>query len=752
MGRQGLVKVLAGLVCAMWTFSAAVAGDTAGSLPEGRPRIGLVLGGGGAKGAAHIGILELLEEMRVPVDCIAGTSMGALIGATYAAGMRPGEIEQAVRAIDWAQTLGSQDLRDRMPIERKLAAANYSNNLDIGWRGGKLRGRGGLISTQNVEGLLTELVASAQFTEDFDDLPIPFRAVATDMLKGQMVVLGEGDLALAMRASMAIPGAFTPVHTDGRVLADGGMMRNLPVDVARDLCADVVIAVWLASPDPDADAFGSTLGMINRALDVMVATNQNAQIDSLTDADIGVEVPMGDIGPADFTRVGEAIDRGIAAAESYRKAFARYSLPEAEYADWLRRVHGVSDGRYRVQEVRVAGLDRVNPDYVASQLVEAQPGATINVENIVADMERVYALGDFERVEYHLLGSDDARILELRPVEKSWGPNFLGFDYGIETSDGADLNAILRADHERTWLNRRGGRWHSALQLGRQSLLETDFYQPLDVPQRFFLQPLLRAQTSLEDLYLDGDRFVVYDIQELFGQLDLGMNMGTRAQLRLGLRHGWQSAKLETGIPGLPELSREKDTSLQLRVTYDTRDVKSLPTRGAFFGARYSHSQDWFGSKLDYSVLESVMSQAFNLNGNSLSLILGGAKTISGETPTSQLIELGGIRTFPGLRPGELRGSDYWFAGTSYLWRLTDLQPIFGQSLYAGFRLQAGQMRDKLNDTDTGTLYGVSGSLSGRTPIGPFMLSLGYVLDNDLRLQFMLGRPVPEGSLFDELH
>ncbi|MEJ2256709.1 MAG: patatin-like phospholipase family protein [Woeseiaceae bacterium] len=745
---------MAALLLWLWMqvpLSAAQAADREPGAAE-RPRIGLVLAGGGARGAAHIGVLKVLEDMRVPVDCIAGTSMGALVGAVYAAGTPAREIETSVRGVDWSQTLGGQGLRDLMPIEKKLDVANYTNTLDIGITRKGLRGRGGLVATQGVEGLLDELVAQSQFTRDFDQLPIPYRAVATDILAGEMVVLDEGDLAVAMRASMAIPGVFSPVELDGKLLADGGLMRNLPVDVARDLCADVVIAVWMEVPQATADDVRSSIGMVDQMLSVMVGSNQKEQIESLTANDIGIAVPIGDIGTGQFNRAGEAIDVGETYANQYRSALSRYSVTEREYAAWTAELQREVETRYPLAAIEVVGTERVNPAYVESQLENVGPGATVTVDEIVRDTESIYALGDFERVQYRLTGPADARTLELQVREKSWGPNFLGFDYGISTGSSTDLQAILRLDHERTWLNRRGGRWHNGIQFGRQAFVTTDFYQPLDVEQRYFVQPMFMAENRLEDLYVDEDRAATYRISDVYGQIDFGLNLGTRLQMRLGFKHGWQSAKIETGIQGLPELDRLRDSSVQFRVAYDTRNVVALPTEGSFFALRYSHSEPWFSSDFDYSVVEAVLSQSFDLNGNSLSLILGGADTLSGETPASQLIELGGIQTFPGLRPGELRGSEYWFVGTSYSWRIAELVPLLGQALYAGFRVQAGEVSFGDESLDAGTLVGVSGSLSGRTPIGPVMLSLGWVDGRQVRLQFTLGRPVPEGSLLDELN
>jgi NTE family protein len=717
-----------------------------------RPRIGLVLGGGGAKGAAHVGVLQVLEELRIPVDCIAGTSMGALVGATYAAGATAAEIDAAIRSMDWAATIGGQGLRDRTPIERKLANSNFSNSLDVGIRDGRIRGRGGLVATQSVEGEIWKLVASAQLTSDFDELPIPFRAVATDMIAGDMVVLDSGDLATAMRASMAIPGAFAPVSVDGQVLADGGLMRNLPIDVARNLCADVVIAIWFRPPQVEQGDISSSLALAGRAMDVMIGANQRNQIETLTESDIGIEVDTLDISTRQFERATEAIEYGREAGFANRDRLSQYSVSAEEYRAWTRVVQDGTPASHVVADVRVTGTDRVNPDYVLSKLDHARPVNGLGIAEIVAETEKLYALGDFEHINYQLGGTPGARVLTIDVTEKSWGPNFIGFDYGLAMQGGGQIDALLRLEHDRTWMNNKGGRWHNVAQLGDLSLLRTDFYQPLDVQQRFFVQPVANLENWLEDLYLDGDRAARYAVRHLYGQLDLGVNFGTRAQLRLGLRHGWESARLDTGLPGLPELSREKDSNLQLQYLYDTRDSVGLPTRGSLFNTRYVHSEGWFGSNLDYSAIEAVWSRAFNLNGNSLSLIAGGGSKLSGELPITQQIRLGGIRTFPGLRPGELRGDEYWFIGSSYLWQLAVLQPLFGQALYAGVRLQAGEMLERFDSIDSGPLYGIAGSLTGSTPIGSFLLSLGYVDDGSLRLQFTLGRPVPEGSMLDDLN
>ena len=440
----------------------AVAPAGEGPAPA-RPRIGLVLGGGGAKGAAHIGVLRVLDEMRIgAIDCVTGTSMGALVGGTFASGMPPEEIERNVVAINWSKTVGTEGLRDRTPIHRKLAGITYTNSLDLAIKDGEVKAASGLLKTQDIEDVIRGLVAGSRYTEDFDDLPIPFRAVATDMLAGEMVVLDSGDLSVAMRASMAVPGAFSPVLVGDKVLSDGGMMRNLPVDIARNLCADVVIAVSLASPPPKAADLTSALTLAGRSLDVMIDANQKAQIASLTDRDVSIVVPMGDIGSASFDRVPDAVPLGRQAALDVQDQLRRFSLPEDQYLAWRQSVDRQGPKGARLAGIEIKGLKRVNPDYVRSQMDSLKPGEVNTRQDILDDVGRIYALGDFERVSYRVKGPEDARVFEITPVEKSWGPDFVRFDVGVAGDLEGGIEAVLRADHNRTWLNSRGGEWHSA--------------------------------------------------------------------------------------------------------------------------------------------------------------------------------------------------------------------------------------------------------------------------------------------------
>lgn len=751
---ESIRRILLPLLIAMAPLQPLLAADTN---EPARPRIGLVLGGGGAKGAAHIGVLRVLDELRIPVDCVAGTSMGALVGGTFASGMSAHDIATAVSSIDWSKTVGKAGLRDRTPIERKLEGSTYSNSIELGIKDGKVVLPGGLLKTQDIEDLIRQLVTNARFQRDFDKLPIPFRAVATDMVSGSMVVLDSGDLSVAMRASMAIPGAFSPVIIDQQVLSDGGMVRNLPVDIARELCADVVIAVWLSTPPPVAADLDSALALISRSTDVMIKANEREQIESLTPDDIGIEVPMGDIGTSDFQRVADAIVLGRLAAEDQIEELRRFSLQEDEYLAWRESVTSAEAKPVHLADVQIKGLQQVNPEYVQAHLQNLKPGADVDSRQIKEDTDRLYALGDFERIEHQLTGPPEARVMEIAPIEKSWGPNFLRFDLGLSSEGSEEILAVLRADHSRYWVGEKGGRWNNTFQIGRQAQLSTEFYQPLDTAHKFFVRPAIRYESNLQGVFIESEQVARYFVKDLYAELAVGANMGTRAQVNAGLRYGEMKTERDTGSLVLPEQPWEIDSRMFIDLAYDTRDDIGLPTRGSLIYLRYVHSGSWLGGEQEYDLAEGVFTKSFpSRRGDSLSLILAGGMELGGDLPPARDFRLGGIRSFPGLRFDELRGSSYWSAGTSYLWKLADIQPLFGQALYAGLRLQAGRTSGRnqilLPGERFGTLYGIAGSLNGRTPVGPFILSLGYVDNDSWELQFTLGRPIPEGSVLDNIH
>lgn len=720
--------------------------------PPQRPRIGLVLGGGGAKGAAHIGVLRVLDEMRVPVDCVAGTSMGALVGATFAAGTPPDVIEKEVLDIDWARTVGNAGLRDRTPIHRKVQGVTYTNTVEFGVQHGKVVAPSGLLATQGIEEFLRRLVNSAAYTNNFDKLPIPFRAVATDMQAGEMVVLADGDLPTAMRASMAVPGAFAPVIQGERVLSDGGMMRNLPVDIARQLCAEVVIAVHLEVPPPKPGSLNSAVALAGRSIEVMIEANQRAQVATLTDADVDIAVQMGNIGSSDFQRVPEAIPLGAAAARAQQASLARYALPPEQYLAWRNSLAAPPAESARVAAVEVTGLKNVNPDFVKLQVANTVPGQPFSAKDAGADTQRIFDLGYFEKVDYRLKGDPAAPVVEIIATEKPWGPDFARFDVGLFAASGGSAGFGLYGEYLRTWLNRFGGEWRSSAQVGTSdSFVQTLFYQPLDVPQRFFIEPRAWGRLDVENFYDDGDRFAVYDFGQWGFGLDFGVNIGTVAELRAGVQASRFSANVDTGLEFFPELTNVSQRLLTLGARYDTRDSPLLPSQGSLVVAQYQDSGEWGGGDEDYSMAQGLATHYFNWRGDTINLMVAGGAPLSGDMPVYEDFTLGGILSMPGLEPQQLRGQSYWLAGGGYGWKVADFQSLFGQALYAGLNVSAGRMSDRVDGINDGTIWNTSVNLGGRTPLGPALIILGYASNGFINLQLGVGRPVWDSSVQDLL-
>jgi NTE family protein len=718
----------------------------AAQLPQ-RPRVGLVLAGGGAKGGAHVGVLKVLEELRVPVDCIAGTSMGALVGAGYASGIPAADLQQFLIDIDWQSVVGGLGQRDLEPIEQKRAGVTYSNDLELGLKDKRVVVPGGLVNTSGIEDLLRSYVARARMQSSFDHLPIPFRAVATDMVTGEMVVLDKGDLATAMRASMAIPGAFAPVITDEYILADGGMVRNIPVDVARDLCADVVIVVNLVEPPAQRDKLQSATQLMSRSMDVMLQANETLQLQTLTDRDVRIDVFMGDIGTADFERVPETIPLGEAAARESAARLKTLALPEAEYLVWRRQATASQDIEARLAGVRYEGLERVNPAYLEQQS-QVRAGDVVDTARISEEARRMSALQDFDSIEYRLEGDPSNPTLVWMPHEKRIGPDYLKFDLGMYASEGGDIAFAIYGKHTRTWLNSLGAEWRNEVQLGSENLLATSLYQPLDVGQKYFVEPRLFYSRNWEYVFLDGERLARYRLSDFGGGLDAGMNLGNRSQLRVGYLFTRRDVGVNTGSPLMPEVERD-DAGLTASFTFDSRDTPFNATRGGAAALEYFRSEDSLGGDSDWERLELGLGLAVPVRNDVIWMTLAGGSNLNSDLPADRTFRIGGPGSFPGFELGEIRSDEYWLASGSYLWKIKDIMSIRGQALYAGLRLQAGQTYERLDRVDEDMMYGGSVYVTGRTMVGPLTVGVGATSTSSYSIWLAIGRPIGHGTILE---
>jgi len=747
--RQGRGRRRAGW-CLAACGAALIAGSAvaqqsavAGNEPK-RPRIALALAGGGAKGGAHIGVLKVLEELRVPVDCIAGTSMGSLVGGGYASGMTAAEIEQFVRGVDWKSVVGGVGSRPLQPVEQKRY--NDQSGIELGLKGGRILPPRGLIASSRIEDVLRTFVAKSRAVTDFDKLPIPFRAVATDMLTGDVVVLSHGDIATAMRASMAIPGVFAPVVMDPYLLSDGYVVRNLPIDVARGLCGDIVIAVNLAKSTVTAKDLTGPASLISRGSDIMMEANERIELQTLTARDVRIDVNTRDVTGGDFERTAETIAFGEEAARAAAPRLAALSVSPAEYAAWRSRVTVEQDIKVRVADVQFEGLKRVNPEYLRG-LMKIRAGDTVDVAAISRDAAQLAALEDIEGVDYRLSGNPDNPTLVWHPTEKQIGPDYLRPGLGLYAGGGGELRFEISVEYVRRWLNSYGAQWRNAVQIGSTTFIGTSLYQPLNVSQIFFVEPGLGAGRSLEDIYSDYHRIARYFFNDAGGQVDAGVNLGNRSQLRVGYWADRRQTEVDIGPPFLPT-GDFTDAGIASKIFYDSRDAATYATSGTAAEIDYLRSDSSLGANRDWEVLETAVRQGLSVGRASVWFTAAGGSDLGSALPADRAFSLGGPQSFPGYAPGEVRVGRYWTLQSNVLWRVADILPIVNQTLYGGVGLEGGHVWNRIDPVADGDLYGFSVYLGGRTPLGTVTLGFGKAT-GDWAGWLVLGTPVGKGSILD---
>jgi len=746
--RAALCLLICALGCSGTRAGAQVSADQPATAPlPTRPRVGLVLAGGGAKGGAHVGVLKVLEEMHVPIDCIAGTSIGAVVGGGYAAGMSASDIERFVRGIDWKAVVGGAGDRKLEPAEQKRAEAEAGSRLEFALKDRRIVAPTGLIPSANIEALLRSYVAQARTISSFDELPIPYRAVATDMLKGDMVVLGTGDLATAMRASMAIPGAFSPVYSGSYVLSDGGLVRNLPVDVARNLCADVVIAVNLVSPPVKPDQLLGAGRLAARSMEVMLGANEVLQLQSLTARDVRIDVQVGDIAVADFERTPESIPLGEAAARKMAAQLTALAVPAREYAAWRTQVATRQRIDTRVAGVRFEGTQRINPQFLES-LTRIRAGDRVNNDALSADARRMAVVQEVESVNYDLSGDPANPVLVWHVQEKQLGPDYVIPTLGLYFGGGGDTDFVLAIQYSRRWVNALGAEWRTTAQIGDTALLDTSFYQPLSASQRFFVQPDFFLSRSIEDIYNDYQRVATYRFGDIGLVLAAGTNLSLFTQLRLGYWFDRRRLSVDTGPPVLPVLTTT-DAGLQGQWTYDSREASSFAREGMAAEVEYLGSTESLGAKRDWQRAEAAFRKSISLGKLDLWLTAAGGTKLGNELPADRAFSLGGPQSFPGYSEGEVRAREYWVVYGNFLYPLANLVPLKSETLYGGMGLEIGEVRERVDPVPSGYLYGISAYFGGRTPLGTVTFGLGAA-SHSWALWLTLGRPVGQGTILNE--
>jgi len=703
-----------------------------------RPRIGLALSGGGARGAAHIGVLKALEKLRIPIDCIAATSMGALVGGTYATGMAPEEMEARLFAVNWNDLFIDRPPREDLPYRRKQDETTYLR-LELGVRDNELLFQRGVINGQKFDLLFRELASGAVDTDDFDRLRIPFRAVATDAESGRMTVFDKGDLAAAMRASTSVPGGMAPAKICDRIYVYGGLTRNLPVDVVRKMGADVVIAVNLGTPLLKRDELGSLLGITLQMINILTEQNVQAQLDSLTDKDILISPDLGSLASTDFEKVPNIVPIGEVATLAQATKLERYSLPEKAYAAQLEKQRRVIANSPFIDEVRIEGLKRVNPKLVEA-VIDVKPGDVADPERLRKNIGRLYGRGDFERLNYRVLQEGSKRVLQIDGTEKSWGPNYLHFGLGLSTDFQGDATFNLLASHKQTWLNSRGGEWKNEVQIGQVRRFLSEFTQPLDEKGYLYLSPRIEIKRQPIEIFDGNRRIAQYQVYTAQGGLDLGLQLDRYAEVRLGAVRGTLNGRTRIGAANLPDFDAQQG-AYTFNIAYDQTDSARFLSTGNLGSVNFYSARKRLGSDLEYTKLDGNWTSAFKIDANTLIATLRAGRTLDGDLPIYDPFSLGGFLKLSGYSEGQFIGQSLDLAQLLYFRRIGKLPTAFGDGLYAGLSFEMGRLGPGTNLPGTGGIKrSVGFYLGADSALGPMYFGVGRSADGNWAVYLFLGQ------------
>jgi NTE family protein len=736
--RVSLLLLAVVIICRIAVCQDSAPTTNESAIRQPRPVIGLALSGGGALGLTEIGVIRWMEENHIPVDRIAGTSMGGIIGSMYATGMSPEEIQKFAKKINWDQAFLPEPGYTDISYRRKQDRRDFLVAAPLGLKQG-LRGPNGINSGQAAGLLLDRIAYPNSEVTDFDDLPIPFRCVATDMQSGEAVVLHSGYLADAVRASMAIPGVFTPVEVNGRILADGGMVQNIPVETARDMGANTVIAIELHYPPGDVGQLSTLVGVLSRAIDVMITQNEHR---SLALAQARVRIDMKGFAITDYNRVDELVELGYKAAASQSTELLRYAITDpSEWQQYLDarngRKHSFPD---KVEKIVVTGGDS-DTDGRIKQLLTKEIEGPLSLPKLEEKLTRIAGEGRFDRLGYEGFTQNGVPALRVTAHEKTYGPPFVDLAVNVEGSGVAafDFSAGTRI----TFMDlfHRGGEWRSDLLFGSSDLAATEYYQPLG-HSRFFVAPYLFASKYARNAFNGLTRIAVFGDERAGGGFDIGFNSGRRSEFRIGYELFDGKLAPLIGAAGLP-IVHGSTGQFRARYVWDGQDSPSVPSRGSRIVGTLSRVLQ--SPDLAQAVTQlDVQSSTFIRLSDKTSLFtdVSGGSTFGGSAGPFQLFTLGGPFRLGAYLPDQFLGNHYAYTSFGFRRELYRLPQLVGKRIYWGGWYEAGSTFGTQTN-DPGPVV-VRGSFNlgviADTIVGPIALAGSISPTGQSRVNFSIGR------------
>jgi len=694
-----------------------------------RPRIGLALSGGGARGASHLGVLQVLERERIPIDYIAGTSMGSIVGGMYASGMPVEEIEAQLLAVDWDDVFEDHVDRKDRSFRRKTDDRLWLIDRRPGFKDGKVRFPPGLVQGQKINQLLVALTLDVADIDDFDELAIPFRAIAADIQTGERVVLGSGSLPIAIRASMSIPAIMTPVQWGDRNLVDGGIASNLPIEVVRDMGADVVIAVDISTPLSEEDVSVSVLTVAHQLTGFLTRRNVEAEIATLGVQDILLVPDLGDILSGDFDRIDEAIPTGVRSAEAHLSELRQFSLDEQAYVQHLAARQLPTGETPVIEFVRIDNETQISDEFLSGRFrssIGGEPiiGQPLNVELMEKGIDELYGLDIFSHISYAVVKEDDKHGVHVRAKPKSWGPDYLQVGAKWNTSFNGEGIFNVSASLLKTEMNSWNGEWRNALSLGEEPGLLTDFYQPVGKLGRWFAG----ARATVEQFNVNRFAFDTADIEEQsritqFGaSIYAGREFGTWGRGGFGYTRGTGERTIRIGDLGTPDQDFDIG-ELSVRFQSDRLDDLFFPTHGHLASATYRINRTELGASQDYDQALIGASVTRSLGKNSYSVGAKYLTTISGEAPLERRFRVGGLFNMSGFEFNQLNGQHFGFLIGKFRRELLETGLA---DVSIGTSLEYGNVWENRSEIDFGDgILAGSVFLGANTGFGPVFLGYG---------------------------
>ena len=734
--------------------AAKAAASAPAPAPQARPRIGLVLSGGGARGIAHVGVLKILERERIPIDVISGTSMGAIVGGLYASGMSAAQIEAELLKVNWSEVFTNRV--DRTLLSQRLKEDDFklSPALEFGMNSGELRAPMSALYGRGFEALLRRYTMPVRNLTDFSKLPIPFRAVATNMESGKQVVLGSGDLAHALRSSMSVPGVFAPTEFDGQILGDGMLVDNLPVDVAKAMGADVLIAVNIGATLAGRETLSSVGGLTSQMLSILTEQNVQRSLALLGPNDVLLTPELGALSAGDFDKTAELIQLGEAVSAPQLQQLTRLSLDEPSYRQWQAAHHAPAAEPVRLAVIKFAGTKVTNPERFADQLKSAV-GEPFDEDKAEHDAQQLAASGDYTRSDFRLMRTPEGEGLLFDLEEKPWGPHYFRVGLDLFTDFSGDSAFNIKVTHTRRWLDASGTEWHNFVQIGQTPTLFSELRYPLG---------LLKGLGS--DLFVAGyaeiqwRQFTLYDNDsgDQLGRfsrglgrygLDIGQPWGKFGEVRLGLTQAVIHVSPELisdEYVGTTDSSTLRETGVRLMAVLDQLDYVNFPTRGyrveasALTGHRTVSSPS---TSENFTRLEFDGTSAISWGNTTLNTRLL-AQSSGGKDPTNidqYSYTLGGFHQLSGYQQDQLTGSEVLYGRLMAYHRL-DTSPLLTRGFFMGASLEAG---NAWPGQDGMTLFdmrlGSSLFVGADTALGPLYLGITYAPRGQTALYLYLGRP-----------